>query len=85
MLMNESEIIDNCTKSQGLISDETIIANHPWVDDPQTEIERLKKQKEEAQQEMLAQYDPFGNMQGQNGQADQTQQEQDTGGQGGGE
>ena len=48
-------------------------------------IEELKKQKEEAQQEMLAQYDPFGNMQGQNGQADQTQQEQDTGGQGGGE
>lgn len=60
MLMNESEIIDNCTKSQGLISDETIIANHPWVDDPQAEMERLKKQKEEAQKEMLAQYDPFG-------------------------
>lgn len=60
MLMNESEIIDNCTKSQELISDETIIANHPWVDDPQVEMERLKKQKEEAQKEMLAQYDPFG-------------------------
>lgn len=59
MLMNESEIIDNCTKSQGLISDETIIANHPWVNDPQAEMERLKKQKEEAQKEMLAQYDPF--------------------------
>lgn len=63
MLMNESEIIDNCTKSQGLISDETIIANHPWVDDPQAEMERLKKQKEEAQKEMLAQYDPFGTQQ----------------------
>lgn len=58
--MNESEIIDNCTKSQGLISDETIIANHPWVNDPQVEMECLKKQKEEAQKEMLAQYDPFG-------------------------
>ena len=33
---------------------------HPWVDDPQLEMERLKKQKEEAQKEMLAQYDPFG-------------------------
>lgn len=58
--MNESEIIDNCTKSQGLISDETIIANHPWVNDSQVEMECLKKQKEEAQKEMLAQYDPFG-------------------------
>lgn len=60
MLMNEGEIIDNCQKSQGIISDETIISMHPWVDDPQLEMERLKKQKEEAQKEMLAQYDPFG-------------------------
>ena len=60
MLMNESDIIDNCQKSQGIISDETIISMHPWVDDPQLEMERLKKQKEEAQKEMLAQYDPFG-------------------------
>lgn len=30
------------------------------MDDPQAELERLKKQKEEAQKEMLAQYDPFG-------------------------
>ena len=66
MLMNESDIIDNCQKSQGIISDETIISMHPWVDDPQLEMERLKKQKEEAQKEMLAQYDPFGT-QNQNG------------------
>ena len=59
MLMNESEIIDNCTKSQGLLSDETIIANHPWVDDPQLELERLKKKKEEAQKEFENQYNPF--------------------------
>lgn len=59
MLMNESEIIDNCSKSQGLLSDETIIANHPWVDDPQLELERLKKQKEEAQKEFENQYNPF--------------------------
>ena len=57
--MNESDIIDNCQKSQGIISDETIISMHPWVDDPQLEMERLKKQKEEAQKEMLAQYDPL--------------------------
>jgi SPP1 family phage portal protein len=47
MLINESTVIDNCTKSVGILSDETIIANHPWVDDPVHEIERLKKQKEE--------------------------------------
>lgn len=60
ILINESEAIDNCQKSVGILSDETIISQHPWVDDPQAELERLKKQKEEAQKEMLAQYDPFG-------------------------
>ena len=60
ILINESEAIENCQKSVGILSDETIISQHPWVDDPQAELERLKKQKEEAQKEMLAQYAPFG-------------------------
>lgn len=47
ILINESEAIDNCTKSVGIISDDTIVAMHPWVDDPTAEMERLKKQKEE--------------------------------------
>ena len=49
ILINESEAIDNCAKSAGIISDETIVAQHPWVDDPAAELERLKKQKEEAE------------------------------------
>ena len=46
MLMNESDIITNCQNSQGILSDETIISMHPWVDDPQAEMERLEKQKQ---------------------------------------
>ena len=30
-----------------VISDETIIANHPWVEDVAQELDRLAKQKEE--------------------------------------
>ena len=56
ILINESEAIDNCQKSVGLLSDETIISMHPWIDDPQLELERLKKQKEENQKEMEQQY-----------------------------
>ncbi len=48
MLINESTVIDNCTKSVGILSDETIVANHPWIDDPQHELERLNKQKQES-------------------------------------
>lgn len=61
MLMDEGQIIDNCQKSCGLLSDETIIGQHPWIDDPKQELERLKKQKEEEQAEFERQqgYHPF--------------------------
>lgn len=60
MLMNESEIIDNCQKSIGILSDETIIGQHPWVDDSKLEMERLEKQKRKEQEEIEEQYNPFG-------------------------
>lgn len=63
MLMNEGEIIDNCQKSAGIISDETIISMHPWVDDPKTEIERMEKQKQKEQEEIEKQYEPFRQIQ----------------------
>ena len=46
ILISEGEVIDNCQKSVGVLSDETIIANHPWCDDVETELQRIKKQKE---------------------------------------
>lgn len=42
ILMNEGEVIDNCVKSVGLISDETIVAMHPWISDPAEELRRMK-------------------------------------------
>lgn len=48
IMINESEVIANCKNSIGVISNETIIANHSWVDDPVKELERLKKEREEA-------------------------------------
>nr|WP_252228018.1 phage portal protein [Clostridium sp. ZBS3] len=44
MEINESEIIDNCSKSKGIVSDELILANHPWVKDIEKENEALDKQ-----------------------------------------
>ncbi|MBG9548340.1 phage portal protein [Cytobacillus firmus] len=42
--INESEVIENASKSVGQISDETIIANHPWVTDVEEELKRIEKQ-----------------------------------------
>ncbi|WP_158530242.1 phage portal protein [Paenibacillus larvae] len=47
ILINETEAITNAKDSQGVISDETIVANHPWVTNAQDELERLKREKKE--------------------------------------
>lgn len=46
ILINEGEIIDNIAKSAGILSDETLIAQHPWVDDPALELKRMDAQKD---------------------------------------
>ncbi|MFI3175420.1 MAG: phage portal protein [Bacillota bacterium] len=46
MLMNESGIIENCCKSVGVLSEETIVANHPWTADPKRELEQIVKERE---------------------------------------
>lgn len=63
MIVNESEAITDAKNSVGIISDETIRANHPWVTDADAEEERMKKQKEEAKaeaEEMMATEFAFG-------------------------
>jgi len=45
VISNEKENADIAQQSKGIISDETIIENHPWVKDVQTERERLEAQK----------------------------------------
>lgn len=47
-IINESEVITDAKNSVGLISDDTIIANHPWVRDVAVEKDALKKQKADA-------------------------------------
>lgn len=46
ILINESEAITNCQNSVGVISTETIVANHPWTTNTKEELERLKDGEE---------------------------------------
>lgn len=68
ILINEGEVIDNIVKSRGILSDETLIAQHPWVTDPQLELERV----EEQQQKKMEQYDMFPN----NPQGEETEEDE---------
>jgi SPP1 family phage portal protein len=45
IIINEESAIVMCANSMGMISEETIVANHPWVEDPTAEMERLKAQR----------------------------------------
>lgn len=47
--INEADTIANCRNSVGVISKETIIANHPWTIDTEEELKRLKAEEEEQQ------------------------------------
>jgi len=47
MISNDLEDAQIAMDSKDIISDETIIRNHPWVENPEEEIQKVKEQKEE--------------------------------------
>lgn len=53
--ISEADTVRIAKESMGIISHETIVANHPWVKDKDIEMQRIKQEKEDA----LASYDPF--------------------------
>lgn len=55
ILVNESELIDNCMKSVGFLPTKLILQKHPWVDD----VEEAMKLLEEEEQKKMEQMDPY--------------------------
>ena len=48
MPVNETDIINNCRSSDGLISRRTILTNHPWVKDVDAELKALEEEEQRA-------------------------------------
>ncbi len=46
MLMDEGEIITNIQNSVGILSTETLVAQHPWVDNVDEELKRIESEKQ---------------------------------------
>jgi len=59
ILINESESIENCGKSVGILSNETIIGQHPWISDVEKELQRVKDEKQEAYDEYANAFNPI--------------------------
>jgi len=47
ILVNETEAIENCQKSVGILSNETIVSQHPWTTDINMELARIAAEKKE--------------------------------------
>lgn len=46
---NESELASIAQQSEGILSQKTLLSNHPWVTNADQELEQLAKEEEEAQ------------------------------------
>lgn len=55
---NDSEIAAICSQSKGIISDETIVAHHPYVEDAEKEMQQLNEQEEESRKEISDMFPP---------------------------
>ena len=55
--INESQAITDCQNSKGVISDRTIIANHPWVENVEEEIGQIEKENSTPDDDLLKQHD----------------------------
>lgn len=47
IIVNDSETIQNVRNSEGIVSNETLLAHHPYVESVQDELKRLKKEESE--------------------------------------
>lgn len=47
---NDSETADIAAKSIGVISEQSILKNHPWVEDAEQELKQLQQEAQEAEQ-----------------------------------
>lgn len=60
MLMDEGAIISNIRNSEGILSNQTLVAQHPWVKDVEDEMQKIEKEKQKAVEEIeRQQYEPF--------------------------
>jgi SPP1 family phage portal protein len=51
ILINETDAIAGCRQSVGILSSETIISQHPWVNNVEQELARIKDEKAQEAQE----------------------------------
>ncbi len=54
MIVNEGDIIANVKNSAGIVSNETLLAHHPFVTDVQAEMKKLEEEQLKQMEQMMA-------------------------------
>ena len=58
--MDEGAIISNIRNSEGILSNQTLVAQHPWVKDVEDEMQKIEEEKQKVVEEIeRQQYEPF--------------------------
>ena len=71
ILINESETIENCQKSIGILSHESVIGQHPWTSDVDKELKRIKEEKQTAMDEYTNAFNPVKRLDDEGGDGDE--------------
>lgn len=62
MLMDEGNVIENIRNSEGILSNQTLVAQHPWCEDVEDELRKIEEEKQKAMEEIeRQQYNPYQN------------------------
>lgn len=57
MTVNEKELIENCVNSLEILSSDTILSRHPYVNDVEDEKEKIETEQEEKAKKQESEYD----------------------------
>lgn len=66
LIANESEVIQNLMNSADLMSLESRVENHPYVNDPQREMERIEQERNDADTRIPGEWQTAGQAQNEN-------------------
>jgi len=69
MIVNDADTINNIKNSVGIVSNETLLAHHPYVSDVQAELDRKKKEQEQSPMAQMGNYPSMNGSDGEGGSA----------------
>ncbi len=58
-IRNDAELVQMCRDSEGIISQRTILKNHPFVTDVEEELKQMEKERQAAEEKEDAYQDAF--------------------------